>query len=440
MMTSSIEVISSNENEIQSVSQAITVENEKENQEVQDLSINHLESLLKNLGVSSFQSFSDSTNLSLKKRVLNSLMTFYLILEMTKMSCWVVLPQEHHLTLMTGSYFYILGRSGKLIYLAILSCTFNAVLSRLGFFLKEKSRELDYLLDPINFLRQNNTNQCVHEIKFRKTFHDLFKLCRSEIYNSSVMTNLFVLVCVIRGAIKTGEPYYFILGMISHVFHSVLFGSGCALASFQWKTCLAFIDMKMDQLLERMDLVLTSDTKSNKDHFINRILEDLKNLRIKVLKYNQVLMIFLFASIASTTPITTTLVYTSIFDDDSHQGILLQVIHFPILFIFTFQGWSPCYLTTKIWTKSMMMHKRLNSIFVRFSPSLELQTRLSLREEIKSLGSPRPLAISDMKGIPYTPSRFFLYLESCLLTFILLIENFKTNTAGAIIKDAFKEF
>ena len=78
---------------------------------------------------------------------------------------------------------------------------------------------------------------------------------------------------------------------------------------------------------------------------------------------------------------------------------------------------------------------RLNSIHVRYSEKLSQKTRFQIRKQIKALGNERRPIISlyTLENEAYAPHKFFLYLESCLLTFLLMID--MMNQSG---KTAFK--
>ena len=254
----------------------------------------------------------------------------------------------------------------------------------------------------------------------------MYDMSQVERKSAIFMTNAFVILTCIRGSIKTGQPFSFLFGFISHLFHSTLFTSGNAVTSFHWKTCLCFLDMKMAQLMDRLDsIILHGNTMRPKalETVILFAIREIESYQELVLKFDKTLKIFLFAAIASTTPITTTMIHSFLFQNHE-QSFIMNIMHVSVFLIFSFQGWSPCYLTTNIFAVSRVIHARLNSIQVRYSEKLSQETRVKIRKQIKALGNERKPVISlyTFENEAYTPHKFVLYLESCLLTFLLMID------------------
>ena len=367
-----------------------------------------------------------------RRRVFNILILVYLAIEMTKVSVWLFLPAEHPFSIFTGSYMMILKRAGKLLYIAIITCTFYTFVSRLGILRQEEKKEMDFMLLPLEFIqsfaktrgRMRLYNK--HELRFSTQFSAMYDMSQMERKLGIFTTNTFVILTCIQDSIKTGQPLSFIFGFFSHLFQSSLFACGNAITSFHWKTCLCFLDMKMAQLMDRLDsIILHGNTMRPKalETVIVFTMKEIESYQELVLKFDKTLKIFLFAAIAATTPVTTTIIHSVIFQSDE-QGLILNIILVPITFIFSFQGWSPCYLTTNIFAVSRVIHARLNSIQVRYSEKLSQKIRFQIRKQIKALGNERKPIISlyTLENEAYTPHKFFLYLESCLLTFLLMID------------------
>ena len=402
------------------------------------------ESLLQSLYLisSDFKNVRDGKSNS-RRRVCNILILVYLAIEMTKVSTWLFLPADHPFSIFTGSYMMVLKRAGKLIYVTIITGSFYAFVSRLGIFHQEGKKEMDFMLLPLEFIqsfaktRGRMRMHDNHELRFSSQFSAMYDMSQIERKSAIFMTNAFVTLTCIRSSIKTGQPLSFIFGFISHLFQSILFTSGNATTSFHWKTCFCFLDMKMAQLMDRLDsIILHGNTMRPKalESVILFTMKEIESYQELVLKFEKILKIFLFAAIASTTPITTTLIHSFLFQNNE-QSLILNVMHLPIFLIFSFQGWSPCYLTTKIFAVSRVIYVRLNSIQVRYSEKLSQETRFQIRKQIKALGSDRKPIISlyTLENEAYTPRKFFLYLESCLLTFLLMVD--MMNQSG---KTAFK--
>ena len=317
-----------------------------------------------------------------------------------------------------------------MIYVAIITCTFYAFVSRLGIFLQEEKNEMDFMLLPLDFVlsfaKTRDRTLDKHELKFLTQFSTMYDMSQMERKSAIFMTNLFVTITSIRGSMMTGQPFSFIFGFISHLFQSILFTSGNAITSFHWKTCLCFLEMKMAQLMDRLDSILLQGNTMRPKALETVVLFSLKEIESYqelVLKFDKTLKIFLFAAIASTTPVTTTMIHSFLFQSNE-QNLIMDIVHIPAFLIFSFQGWSPCYLTTKIFAVSRVIHTRLNSIQVRYSEKLSLETRLKIRKQIKALGNERKPVISlyTLENETYTPQKFFLYLESCILTFLLMVD------------------
>ena len=391
------------------------------------------ESLLQSLYLisSDFKNVRDGKSNS-RRRVCNILILVYLAIEMTKVSTWLFLPADHPFSIFTGSYMMVLKRAGKLLYIAIITCTFYTFVSRLGILRQEEKMEMDFMLLPLEFIqsfaktRGRMRMYDKHELKFSTQFSAMYDMSQVERKSAIFMTNAFVTLTCIRGSIKTGQPLSFVFGFISHLFHSTLFTSGNAITSFHWKTCLCFLNMKMAQVMNRLDsIILHGNTMKPKalETVILFTLKEIESYQKLVLKFDKTLKIFLFAAIASTTPITTTMIHSFLFQS-SEQSFIMDIMHVPVFLIFSFQGWSPCYLTTTIFAVSRVIHARLNSIQVRYSKKLSQETRLKIRKQIKALGNERKPVISmyTFENEAYTPHKFVLYLESCLLTFLLMID------------------
>jgi hypothetical protein len=364
-----------------------------------------------------------------RRRFFSGFIIFYLALEMIKLGFWIYLPEDHWFSITTGSYMFLLKKGGKLIYLAILSVTFQAFVNRIGLFICEKQRDgIAFIIEPMKYIRLHRFIQKdSFDENFRKQFDKLYKACEREWKSLAFITNTFVTVLCIRSVMKIGHVPSFIFGWISHFFQSFSFNIGNSICGFHWKVSLYFLDMKISMLNDKMDNLLRKEVRKNQNlkSDIKVILTDSLCLQETVRKFDKTLKIILFASIAATTPLSTTLVH-SLMLGFHEEGWFLQILHMLVLPIFVFVGWSPCYLTTKVYTMSLKLHYKLNSISVRFCSRLDLETRLSLKHHIKSLGSClKPLGIYSLEGTPYTPAKFFLYLESCILTLLLLMDTLK---------------
>ena len=135
------------------------------------------ESLLQSLFLisSDFKNVRDGKTNS-KRRIFNIVILVYLAIEMTKVSIWLFLPADHPFSVFTGSYMMILKRAGKLLYIAIITCTFYTFVSRLGFLRQEFKNEMDFMLLPLEFIhsftktRGRMRMQNKHELRFSTQF------------------------------------------------------------------------------------------------------------------------------------------------------------------------------------------------------------------------------------------------------------------------------
>ena len=349
------------------------------------------------------------------KRKLNMVMIVYLLAETVKTFAWLLLPLTHPLSILTGSYFYVLGSAGKLLYACIASVSANALFGRVALYYLEPRDLLDFITEPITYFESlpQKRQLTKHQMLFRKQVNFLWKKSKFEILNAILVSNTFTMITCYQCAIKSGHYLSSVIGWFSHLFQSTLYQNGNAITTFCWQTSLLYVDLKMTRILNTIQSTKMT-TKS-----VDRIIGDIRNLRNRINNYNRSLRLFLLASIASTTPITVTLIHTLIFET---QGIVKTFL-LPMFIVLTVQGWYPCYLSTKIWSKSQVIYSRLNSIQVRYH-NLTLDQRWSLFSEIESLGSAtKPLSVLKMDGEPYTPAQFYQYLETCILTLILLIDN-----------------
>ena len=323
------------------------------------------ESLLQSLYLisSDFKNVRDGKSNS-RRRVCNILILVYLAIEMIKVSVWLFLPADHSFSIFTGSYMMVLKRVGKLLYISITTCTFYTFVSRLGFLRQEIKKEMDFMLLPLEFIqsfaktrgRMRMHNK--HEMKFTSQFSAMYDMSQMEMKLGIFMTNAFVFLTCIQGSIKTGQPLSFVFGFISHLFQSILFTSGNTITSFHWKTCLCFLDMKMAQLMDRLDsIILHGNTMRPKalETVILFTMKEIESYQAWVLKFDKTLKIFLFGAISATTPMTTMIIHSILFQSNE-QSLILNILLVPIILIFTFHGWSPCYLTTKIFAVSRVIH------------------------------------------------------------------------------------
>ena len=377
----------------------------------------------------------------LKNRVINIVILIYIALEMTKVSAWLFLPTDDPFSILTGSYMMVLRKAGKMLYIAIITCSFYAFVSRLAMFIQEGKKEMDFMLIPLQFLQfqmaskardkflsllKKTPSNHKHEQNFLSQFSVMYDQCQMEMKGAIVMTNFFVLFTCIHGSMKTGEVFSFVFGFISHLFHSTTFTCGNAITSFHWKTCLCFLEMKMAKIIDCFNEILDQGNSMEPKVFetvILVMLKEIESYREMVLKFDKTLKMFLFAAIASTTPVTTTMIHSFIFRS-GEENLLMNLVHIPLFFIFSFQGWSPCFLTTKIFVYSRVLYVKLNSIQVRYSSKFTRETHLQIRKQIKGIGNEaKPLiSLYSVLDEAYTPYKFFLYLESCILTFLLMID------------------
>ena len=392
--------------------------------------IDKQESFLKSLFFIS-TNFKDISNgrTNLVNRVVQAVILVYLMAEMIKVCFWIYLKEDHWFSLATGSYMFLLKTGGKLIYLAIVSLTLQAFIYRIGFFVAEGNKNgLDFVTEPMKYLQsQKDISKNALEVKFRSQFENQYKDCHIEWKSLALLTNLFVTVLCIRSVRETGMYGSFMFGWISHFFQSNFFNISNSISGFHWKISMNFVEMKMTMLNNKLDAVLSKDVKSNKnlEADIREIMDDSEKLEDTVSKFDQTLRILLFSAIAATTPLTTTMIHSLIFGENE-KGWFLQLLQMIILPIFVFQGWSPCYVSTNIYSTSLKLYDKLNRVFVRFSNGLHLETKLELQDHIKRLGSNRkPLAIFSLEGSAYTPLKFFLYLMSCIQTLLMIIDDLR---------------
>ena len=339
----------------------------------------------------------------------------YLLLETMKIYIWLLLPTQHPFSIITGSYMYVLGSTGKLLYVIISSVSTNALLCRIALFYMEKHDVLIFIREPYNFLRVLNNKRKVTRTQaaFQKHVNLLYQLSTFERFNAMVMTNLFVVISSTQCAIQSGRIISFVFGFLSHLTQSIIFLNSNAITSFYWQLSLLYLEFKMSHIILRLEKV--SQSKES----VEQSLKQLEKLNNRVTNFNKSIRLFLLASIISTTPITVAIIHVLLFGANRFERTIIA----PIAVVLMIQGWYPCYLSTKIWSKSQVIYSRLNSIQARFHDVISHEQRSRIVLTIESLGSnTKPLSITKMDGEPYTPAPFYKYLESCILTLILLID------------------
>ena len=358
---------------------------------------------------------------SQRNRNLCLFIIMYLLLETIKIYIWLLLPTQHPFSIITGSYVYVLGSTGKLIYVIISSVSTNALLCRIALFYMEKDNVLTFIREPYSFLRILNNKRKVtrNQVAFQKHVNLLYQLSTFERFNSMIMTNLFIAISSTQCAIESGRIISFVFGFLSHLIQSIIFLNSNAITSFYWQLSLLYLELKMNHIISRLEKV--SQSKES----VERSLQQLEKLNNRVTNFNKSIRLFLLASIISTTPITVAITHVLFFGTNRLERTIIA----PIALVLMIQGWYPCYLSTKIWSKSQVIYSRLNSIQARFNNVISQEQRSRIALTIESLGSnAKPLSIFQMDGEPYTPAPFYQYLQSCILTLILLIDimNFRS--------------
>ena len=386
-----------------------------------------------------------------KNRVINIVILIYIAFEMTKTAAWLFLPTDHPFSVLTGSYMMVLKRAGKLLYIAIINLSFYTFVSRLAIFIQEGKKEMDFMLLPLEFIQLQMASKArdkflsllkktpsdhKHEHKYLSQFSVMYDECQLEMKAAIPMANFFVVLTCIQGSIKTGQVFSFVFGFISHLFLSTAFICGNAITSFHWKTCSCFLEMKIAKVIDRFNDVLNPANSMEPKDFeavVLSVLKEMESYQEMLLKFDKTLKMFLFAAIASTTPITTTLIHSLIFGS-SEENLLMNLMHIYLFLIFSVQGWSPCFLTAKIFSFSRVLYVKLNSIQVRHSSKLSFATQLQITKQIKGIGNEAKPMISlySVGNEPYTPYKFFLYLKSCLSTFLLMIDMMNSSGKAAL--------
>jgi len=314
---------------------------------------------------------------------------------------------------LTGSYLACLGKTGKVIYIAIISALISTVINRFVFFFKEKSGQLDFLLDPLHFLDSSQGIEENVHLKQFKTASKKIKTVNFERMFLFFMGNTNILFTTILN-IKLFGSYTFIIGFVSHAVHSWFHLQCNVVIGCLWKISLAFIQMR---------LLIIRDKIMDNNQSISFILKELSSFQDQVKRFDSCLKWFLFSSFASFTPLFCTMLHTSFYGEFSEGGLMLKLVIFLMLPVFLMENVIPMFFVAKIWSVSTDTYKLMQKRVYDSRDRISTHDRIKALEWMKALTSKAgPLAPLTITGEPFTPIGFFHYVMGIVCNFLMLTD------------------
>ena len=405
-----------------------------------------MEALLRKYNIIS-GSFSDikAGRLSKRTRALHVCLFLWFSWELVKYILWLWLPQSHPLYVNMGPFLLQLGSKGKMLYLCFFFVIQDALLRRLIFFFKESSgKGLEFLFDPISFVRRNTWSKKIHRKMsvinndmgdihqgFVKEFHRLLMAATSEARAEIAIGNCYVGGCCLFVVMKQGLwilPAVLVFSFLSNSLDNYHYFSGITVSNGVWKASIAFLRMHIKVLKRRMQVLLEThvELKNQLEHpdeenfrprrsLDRRYLENKSNSLLIQIKevmqlidcYDRSLRWFLFSTLMSTTPNVCGLIFPFFFGD-YERNIVIDVIYVMIAVVIMFEGLEPLFQTSRVWSDSKQLVPLMNSLYMASNESISCGHKIKFSRILKSLNNPwRPMSLCDAVGTPYTTHHFF---------------------------------
>jgi len=360
----------------------------------------------------SFQEISRG-NVSRKNRIIHLIINVYLILETIKLSYWIILPVEDEWSLLTGSFFACLGKTGKVIYIAIIAAVISTIICRFTFYFREKSGDLDFLLDPIDF--KGLDPQSCH-VKKLKNELDKIKVVNFKRLFLVFLGYSFVTFTTILSLQKYGTQFIvnFLIGWISHACHSWFHMNSSVVIGCLWKIALTHLQTRLFII---RDKIIENQTS------ISIILQELDSFHIQVIRFDKCLRWFLFASFLSFTPLFCNLLNTAFYGEFNEGGVWLKLIIFLMLPVFMVENVLPMFEMSKVWFLSRDLYRLLQKVVIDSGNAMSIQDRMKVLKWMKAVtDDDHPLAPMTITAEPLTPNGFFHYVMGIIMNFLMLTD------------------
>jgi len=269
--------------------------------------------------------------------------------------------------------------------------------------------ELFGSLDPFN----------VHIKRFLLKESKLKKNVTFQRKNLLLTTNLFVgftcLLCIRFYGIKYLPSFLF--GFTCHSLNKYFAVNGGVLTSCYWRTSLAFLDMRLRIIRDRIQ----------RESDIQQILLELNHFQRQVIKFDKCLQGFLFSAFVSFTPIFITLVHSALFGNfNAGGGLLLPLLLFIMTPVYMLESVIPMFEVAKLWATSRSLTNLLHQKFSQNKKTLSIHQQMKLIKWIKVVSDDdHPLSPVSFTSQVLTPNWFFHYLLDLIVNLLMVIDFFR---------------
>ena len=346
---------------------------------------------------------------SLKVQCLSLFVSAYLVIECFKLTLWTFANDPDGFVIKyTAPYCLVLGMSGKLIYIAIISNILNAVVCRLIFLVKERSKQLDFVLEPLKLLRRlregvSTVEATEHEKNFKNGCDAMFAKANSDRKLNYVIGNVIVGYGTVRCILESelSQAPLFLIAYASHGFESWFHLNGNVVTGCLWNASLFFIRMRLLTLKDKVDGIVSSlgsnrnslPTVSGQVHNteVTSMIEAINQIQVHVTKFDVCMKGILSASTISFLPVFISICYmvhSVVFGGVDGGDYVFSTLMCIMMPVFIMERLVPMYHVAQLWSLSRSMYPTLNSIQVHCK-TLSTHERLKLLTVIKSIGSDR---------------------------------------------------
>lgn len=366
-------------------------------------------------------------HLDQRKRTINVLTMIFLVIEMFRWMTFTYLDPNNHWSIVVGAPLIYEGRSGKVMYIIVIMLILCALICRMAIFAKEKTGELDFMFDPIDYIeeQERRKNRMSDKMKddlldiFVKNTQKFFKTAKKQSMSRFLLSNsyccYYVVVSISKYGISVGKGIPFAYTCISYMICSWYYISGFAFTSCLWKMATSYLVMRIRAIIMNMENLIIevqehrkSAKKSTRNitRKLNVLLDELGNIVTQVNKFDSCLKWFLFATLVAMTPTSCFLISSYLYIDYTDREAMKWIV-FLLFFLIVFQGVDPMFRTSRIYSSSRKLVPVLNKLYATSTGIMSVRDKQKLLVALEIIGcNMTPVSLNDCFGIPFTPMAF----------------------------------